>query len=293
MELQTKNVLAIHDLSGFGRCSLSVIIPTLSSLGIQVTALPTAVMSTHTGGFSDFTFTDMTGTLMPAAEHYKKLGVPFDAIYSGFLGSAEQCRIIERIMDMNSGALRFVDPVMGDDGEMYKTYTEEMCGGILELSRTADVITPNLTEACLLSGRKYVDISSKPSAEAEKYISELLFELGEICRGVIIITGIEADRGGERCVGCAVRSGGRDTVLFSKKEYKNYPGTGDIFASVVLGMMLLGRDAVASSRAAVEFTHDIISDTIKAGTPERNGVLLERSLYLLSDSAKKIRDGRS
>lgn len=290
MELKTKNALAIHDLSGFGRCSLSVIIPTLSALGVQTTAVPTAVMSTHTGGFTDFTFSDMTDTIMPAAEHYKKLGVNFDAIYSGFLGSAKQCDIIEKIMDMNKNALRFVDPVMGDDGTMYQTYTEQMCGGISELSQIADVITPNVTEACLLLGKKYMDLSSKTAEEAEFYANELLDELSLVCRGVIIITGIEAKRNDRRCIGCAVRANKQDTVLFSEKEYKNYPGTGDIFASVVLGMMLLGKSAVEAASTAVEFTHDIILDTIKAGTAERNGVLLEKSLYILADRAKKIRE---
>lgn len=279
--MSTKNVLALHDLSGFGRCALSVIIPTLSAMGVQVTAVPTAVMSTHTGGFTGFTFTDMTDTMTGAAEHYKSLGIDFDAVYPGFLASEKQIDVVKKIMDMNPDALKFVDPVMGDDGVMYKTYTKSLCDGIRELSREADVITPNVTEAYLLLDEPYESFENLSKEDATLKANRLLFRLSRICKGDIVITGIEYEENGIKNVGCAVKQSEMTELFMSQKEHKNYPGTGDIFSSVVLGNLLNGKDIFESAKRAVEFTHDVISETIKEGTPQRNGVQLEKNLYKL------------
>ena len=139
-------------MSGYGRCSLTVAIPILSAMGIQCCPLPTAFLSTHTGGFTDFTFLDMTDEMPKIARHWKSLGLRFDAVY-GFLGSARQITIVEDfIRDFRGDGVVVVDPVMGDGGEVYRTYTPEMCAGMAQLARQADVITPNLTEAALLLG---------------------------------------------------------------------------------------------------------------------------------------------
>ena len=150
--MSTPRIAAIHDLSGFGRCSLTVALPILSAMGAQCCPLPTAFLSTHTGGFQDFTFLDMTDEMTRAAAHWKSLDLRFDAIYSGFLGSARQIGVVEEFFyDFRQpNTLTVVDPVMGDHGMVYKTYTTEMCDGMARLALLADVITPNLTEAALL-----------------------------------------------------------------------------------------------------------------------------------------------
>ena len=153
-------VAAIHDLSGFGRCSLTIVIPALSAMGIQCCPLPTAFLSTHTGGFTGFTFLDMTEELPKVAEHWKSLNLRFDAIYSGFLGSERQIGIVADFIRTFRGpdTLVVVDPVMGDDGKPYQTYTPAMCAGMAHLAELADVITPNLTEAAFLLNRDYGDL---------------------------------------------------------------------------------------------------------------------------------------
>ena len=279
----TKNVLAMHDLSGFGRCALTVIIPTLSALGVQVTPVPTAVMSTHTGGYDGFTFADMTDTMLPAAEHYSRLGLHFDAVYIGFLGGEAQLSIIDRIIGMNGTAFVLVDPVMGDDGQIYKTYTAAMCDGMRRLCKRADMITPNVTEACLLTDTEYRPFSGMDRRDAESYADTLLTKLGELCRGNVVMTGVEISDGTVRSMGCAVKSQNGTELIMSPEECASYPGTGDIFASVLLGAMLTGDTLTDAARLAVDFTHTVIRRTMDAGTPSRYGVLLEQSLTVLTE----------
>ena len=162
--MTTPCVAAIHDMSGFGRCSLTVAIPILSAMGVQCCPLPTAFLSTHTGGFEGFTFLDMTDEMPKAARHWKSLGLHFSAVYSGFLGSARQITIVADIIrDFRGDGVVVVDPVMGDGGAVYRTYTPEMCAGMTHLAEQADVITPNLTEAALLLGIPYEKL---PTGEA-------------------------------------------------------------------------------------------------------------------------------
>ncbi len=148
-------VAAIHDLSGFGRCSLSVIMPIMSAMQVQVCPVPTAVLSTHTGGLGEVEFRDLTDFIIPCLEHYKKLELDFEAVYSGFLGSAAQIDHCMSFFKSYPEALIVVDPVMGDNGKTYRTYTSEMCKRMKELVSDADIITPTPTEACLLLDKDY------------------------------------------------------------------------------------------------------------------------------------------
>ena len=161
----TPRVAAIHDMSGFGRCSLTVAIPILSAMGLQCCPLPTAFLSTHTGGFEGFTFLDMTDEMPKVARHWKSLDLEFQAIYSGFLGSERQIGMVaDFIRDFRSPeTIVVIDPVMGDHGKVYQTYTPAMCEGTARLAMQADVITPNLTEAALLLDMPY---EALPSGEA-------------------------------------------------------------------------------------------------------------------------------
>ena len=143
---------AVHDLSGLGRCSLTVILPAMSVMGVQVCPLPTAILSAHTGGFGSVARRDLTDYLAEALAHYRTLGLPMECVYTGYLGSAEQVALCQAMFDEWPDAMKVVDPVMGDHGKLYHGFTPELVQGIRCLATHADVITPNLTEAALLLG---------------------------------------------------------------------------------------------------------------------------------------------
>jgi pyridoxine kinase len=261
---------AIHDMSGFGRCSLAVIIPIISAMGIQCVPVPTAVLSTHTGGFDDFVFRDTTDFLVPCREHYKKLGVRFDAIYSGFLASEEQ---VDSCLDFFASfpqAMHIVDPVMGENGERYKTYTPRLVERMKELTVGAQVITPNITEAAMLLDEPYPD--SLTEAQARNWLERL-------CRSAksAVITGAVLDTG-EHANLCLDGASGEYTCICWEPLPASYPGTGDIFASVMTGRLLLGYKLSDAVRAATGFARRAVEVTIGNGQPERNGVEFERVL---------------
>lgn len=281
-------VAALHDLSCFGRCALTVIIPTLSAMGCQVIPVPTALLSTHTGGFDGLYFRDLTGDMEKISSHLGEVGVTFRAIYTGFLGSAAQIRTVEAFLDAfgnrpdETGAapLLFVDPVMGDDGVLYSTYTDELVAGVRELSRRAQVLTPNLTEACLLAGVPYRETGALSRAEALAFAGELLENL-EKSLGVprIVITGIPLC-GGELLNLGRDADGSRFSVV-RPLAAPSYPGTGDIFASVVLGALLRGDSFSSACGQAADFTGLLITESSSIERPVREGVALEPYLCRL------------
>ncbi len=282
MQGPTKNILAIHDLSCFGRCALTVVIPTLSAMAHQVTPLPTALLSTHTGGFEGMEFTDLSDTMKPGFEHMVKSGAVFDAVYSGFLGSAGQIDTVLHIINKNPDALILVDPVMGDDGVLYQTYTEEMKTRMCELCHLATVITPNITEAHFLLDENDVKHCFDSRSEAELVAADMISRLyNEYKTQNIAVTGIEYTENGKKFIGTATCTGGLRG--FIEKEYAGtgYPGTGDLFASVLLGKLLDGHSFFDSAELAADFVRDTVNDTFAAGTPTRNGVLLEKNLKRL------------
>ena len=156
-ENECKRAAAIHDLSGVGKCSLTVILPILSAAGIECAALPTAVLSTHTGGFGEVVCRDLTEDMLPIARHWRREHIGFDALYSGYLASYQQIGLVRETFGLLRGSrtLVMVDPVMGDDGRLYSLYTPEMARGMADLCACADIIVPNLTEAAILLGRDY------------------------------------------------------------------------------------------------------------------------------------------
>ena len=176
-------VAAIHDLSGIGRCSLSVILPTLSALGIQVCPVPTAILSNHTG-FGTYFFDDYTDKMTAYIENWEKLGLGFDCIYTGFLGSEKQIDIVEDFIKKSKDSMILVDPVMGDGGKIYSTYTKQMCEKMKKLVSLADVVTPNVTEACILAGEEYKE---KFTDDEVRVLAEKIHLLGA---KQVVITGI-------------------------------------------------------------------------------------------------------
>ncbi len=276
MKNPIKKVIAVHDLSGFGRCSFSVIIPTLSALGVQVCPLPTAVLSTHTGGFEGFTFRDLTDDIIPYFDHLFTLDSEFHAFYSGFLGNANQIEQVEYMLRrVKDNMLTLVDPVMGEDGELYSTYNNEMMQGMKTLVKSAGIITPNITEACFLT-----DTEPKESYSKED-IDKLVRELTRLTNGKVVVTGIE----GDRSVNCAFSQDGGVTVEYTsnKRVGVQYPGTGDIFASVLLGRLLQGKSLEYSIKDSSAFVKSVMEYSCQFDYPSREGVLLEAKLYELFD----------
>lgn len=282
-------VMAIHDLSGVGKCSLTVAIPILSAMGVEVAAMPTAVLSTHTGDIVGYTYRDLTDDMLPMAKHWQSLGLTFDALYSGWLGSARQNEIVQEVFAMFGGpdTLRFVDPVMGDHGRLYKTYTPDRVQGMARLCAQAEVITPNLTEARFLLGEAYKDeIMDKAQARA------LCLRLAALGPTSVVVTGI-ATR--EDSMGSASYDAKRD--VFDIHEMPRYPGiwhgTGDIFGAVLLGGMLRGLTLAAAAALAVSFTQGCIARTHALGTDPRFGVAFESGLPGLMRTLMKEEDGRA
>ncbi len=270
-----KRVAAIHDLSGFGRCSLAVISPVLSVMEVQCVAIPTAVLSTHTGGFTDIAMKDLSDYLSPTLAQYKKIGMHFDCIYTGFLASHEQIQYCLDFIDSYPDALAVVDPVMGDHGKVYRTYTPAMCEDMRSLVKAADIITPNLTEVYLLLGKEY---ERKPLTHGEA--RSLLLRLAEMGPKKVIITGVElADM--------TVSNIGYDSESSQFWRVKcnylpvSYPGTGDIFASVVVGSIMKGDSLPIAMERATRFLELAIRNTFSYNTDTRFGVMLENSLSWL------------
>lgn len=263
----------INDLSGFGRCSLTTAISVISAAGVQVCPVPTAVLSKHTQ-FPDFYFHDLTETMPPYLKSWGN--IEFDGIYSGFLGSKDQIDITEKFIlshrEKNPSVKVIVDPVMGDKGRLYATYTEEMCRLIRRLISRSDIITPNITEACFLTGMPYTgeDISGETA-------EELIKRLSDLCSGQIVLTGIES----EDVMINLVYDGNDVTFCEIPREKQVFSGTGDIFASVVCAMILKGKTLVQAVNCAGEFISGAIKYTVKSGAPLTEGVIFEPLLYTL------------
>jgi len=283
-----KRVAALHDLSAFGRCALTVVIPSLSAMGVQVLPIPTTLLSTHTGGFDGYYFRDMSDSIGPIAKHWKELGITLDSIYTGFLSGEEQCAVIEDFISRFKGenTLTLVDPVFGDDGVLYSSCTRGLVERMRHLCSRGDIIVPNLTEACMLCDKEYKDTSSMKPSELNAYISDLLFSLAEFGAKRIAITGIVTDKSSNvATAGLDLSDKSLDRSPFSvnlHREGGSYPGTGDLFASVLLGKLLGGANFTKSVAVASAFVRDVIAVSEKYDTPHRDGVALEPCLYKLS-----------
>jgi pyridoxine kinase len=269
---------ALHDLSGFGRASLTVIIPVLSTMGIQVCPVPTAVLSTHTGGFTDYHFVDLTKHMEGFIKHWDSLGIGFDAIYSGFLGSPRQVEIVKRFIETFSSEqqLVVVDPVMGDEGKTYGPIGPEMVVQMRQLIRRANVITPNFTEAAFLLDLPYRE------ELGETEVKEWILRLCEQGPRMVIITSVPVPGPVKASAVVAFdREDGRFWKVNCSYVPAYYPGTGDAFASVVVGSLLQGDSLPIALDRAVQFVSMAIRASFGYNIPRREGVLLERVLDTL------------
>lgn len=268
-----KRVAAIHDLSGFGKCSLTVALPILSAAGIETSALPTAFLSTHTGGIRGYTYRDLTADMRPVMQHWKSLDIRFDAIYTGYLGSFEQLDIVKEFFDIfrTKDSLILVDPVMGDNGELYTNFTHEFAAGMRSLCQKADIIVPNLTEASLLLDEPFC-----PGPYTASYIESILLKLSKLGPKKIVLTGVFFN---DDELGAATYDQATNTTdyVFTQKIPGYYHGTGDVFASALLAALLNDFSLIESAAIAVNFTTDSIRRTYIAKTDYRFGVNFEQS----------------
>ena len=275
--MSTPRIAAIHDLSCFGRCSLTIALPVLSAMGCQCCPLPTALLSAHTG-FPGNTFLDLTVEMGRIADHWAAMDLQFDAIYSGFLGSADQVDTVARFFDTfkKSDTAVIVDPVMGDHGTAYRTCTPELCRGMRVLAENSDVITPNLTEAALLLDHPYEEIQRTDAYEVVRRLS-----LGG--RRSVVLTGYSSEPGQTGTL-CFDRDSGESKAVQTPREPQDFSGTGDLFASVLAGGVAKGVPLFQAAQAAADFVRDCIARTLAEGLTEQDGVDFEPLLGQLTSS---------
>lgn len=274
----------INDLSGFGRCSLTIALPVLSVMGVQACPVPTAVLSKHTG-FPSFSFHDLTDTLPQFFATWDDLA--FDTIYSGFLGSAGQISVVRSFFETqrrkNPQCRILLDPVMGDGGKRYSTYTPELCAAMRELVAHADIITPNITEACILTDTPYQgEALHRTEALA---LAEKLLRLG--CRAAVI-TGIVQ----ENMIGNLTHDGTNTTFTQVHRTECLFSGTGDLFASVLCGALTRGCTLPEAVEIAGEFLSEVTMFTLRQNTPAQDGVLFEPLLTRLEGYLHKYYGGK-
>ncbi len=262
----------VNDLSGIGRASLTVALPVLSVMGVQCCPLPTAILSAQTG-YTHYSFVDFTPHMRSYFENWQKEKMPFDALYSGFLGSAEQIEIVrDMARAMPKDAFVLVDPVMADNGRVYATYTEDMCRGMRALVRIADIVTPNITEACLLTDTPYRGESL--DRDMAKQLCQGVAALGP---KTVVLTGVRtsADTIGTYLYEAQTAS---FTLVEKPLSTGRYPGTGDLFASVLCGALLRGDCVKAAVDLAAGFVAHTTSYTHEMGADPKHGVLFEHCL---------------
>ncbi|MBN2812994.1 MAG: pyridoxamine kinase [Bacteroidales bacterium] len=273
-----KQIAAIHDLSGFGRTSLSVVIPILSTMGIKVCPLPTAVLSSHSR-YKGYHFADLTDHMQPVIDHWKKLNINFDAIYSGFLGSHRQISLVQKMIDdfASENQLVIVDPVLGDNGRMYDPIDNQLVSAMKNLIKQADIVTPNLTEASLLLDEPFRTNLS------EDNIKEWMLKLSDMGPGIVVITSVPACQPDQNFSVIAYdKNGSRFWKVPIDYIPADFPGTGDCFTSVLTGSLLQGDSLPIALDRAVHFISYGVRATYGYNYDQNQGILLERILNRLS-----------
>ena len=249
-----KRILTIQDISCVGQCSLTVALPILSACGIETAILPSAVLSTHTAGFSGFTCRDLTDDIPGIAAHWQKENILFDGIYTGYLGSTRQIDMVRDIIRnlLQSGSPCIVDPAMADNGRLYPAFDQEYVETMKSLASSADMILPNITEACFLTGMEYRDKYDRT------YIDELLSRLADNGIKTVILTGVGYK---EDKTGVVVYENGHHNYYEHRKISKGCHGTGDVYASAFVGALICGKSTFDAARIAADYTVMCIENT--------------------------------
>ena len=251
-----KRILTIQDISCVGQCSLTVALPVISACGVEASVLPSAVLSTHTAGFTGYTFRDLTEDMPAINDHWAKENIKFDAVYTGYLGSTKQIDYVKDIIgsSLNAGAKAIVDPAMADGGKLYPGFDMEFVEAMKELCAEADYIIPNLTEACFLTGTEYKEEYDEEYIDA---ILEKLFAMG--CRNVVF-TGVSFRKG---YTGVLVYENGVKNYYEHEFLPNSCHGTGDIYASAFVGAFVRGKSAFESAKIAADYALECIKETAK------------------------------
>lgn len=275
--MKMKRCAAVHDISCIGKCSLTVALPVLSAMGIEVASVPTAVLSTHTAGFTGYTFCDLTEELPKIAAHWKKENITLDGIYTGYLGSFDQLSFVENLIDsFRTDTMRVViDPVMADHGKLYTGFTPEFAAAMAKLCAKADVIVPNLTEAAFMLGEEYTESYDRD------YIRGLLQRLAGLGAKKVVLTGISYE---EDKLGCATYDSetGEYGEYYTEKLPVAIHGTGDVYASTFTGAYLNGKSLLEAAAAACDFTCECIRATMDDLENHWYSVKFEKCLHLLT-----------
>jgi len=266
-------VAAVHDMSGFGKCALTVALPVISACGAEVCPLPTAILSANTQ-VRGFTFYDYTPHMRSFLDHWQSIDLKIDALYSGFLGSVEQIDIVAECKSRFNPELVIIDPVMADNGMIYRTYTPQMCEGMKTLAGIADVLTPNYTEACVLTEEKYDPANVSPND-----IERIAKKIAELGAKQVVITGIERENILYNCVYNGKRYYERSVALLPYRMH----GTGDLFASLLTGALLTGHGLVEALDSAAAFVAYTMKKSLDYEDHARRGVCFEPYLHLIRD----------
>ena len=281
--MKQKRILSVQDISGFGKCSNTVALPILSAAGVETAILPTALLSTHTGGFTGYTFLDLTEEMRGILAHFDRADIRFDMLYTGYFGSVEQLQIVADAKGaiLREGGTVLVDPVLGDWGKLYSIYDDTFVCAMREFVREADLITPNVTEACLLADLPYT--GDQYDNEKTEAILSRLADLG--CRRAVI-TGVHF---GEGEIGIVYRDfeSGEKFTLASARTDTPLHGTGDVFTSALAGYLLAGFTPRTALTRTVSFIAECIEKTEKALPGHWYGVKFEDSLYRITEDIHK------
>ena len=276
-----KRILTVQDISCVGRCSLTVALPIISAAGVEAGVLPTAVLSTHTM-FPKFTFCDLTDEIEPISKTFDELGIGFDAIYTGYLGSFRQLGLVSELIDRHKtdDCMVVIDPCMADNGKLYKGFTPEFAAAMAKLCGKADLIVPNLTEACFMLGIPYT------TEYDEEYIRSILKKLTELGAKRAALTGISFD---PTKLGFYAYDSTTDTYFYyyNDKMPVAYHGTGDIFASATLGALMRDHSLDSALSVAVDFTLECIKLTMADENRRTYGVNFEEALPYYIERLKK------
>lgn len=278
-----KRVLTIQDVSCVGQCSLTVALPIISAFGTECAILPTAVLSTHTAGFKGYTCRDLTDDIPLILNHWCKEKLDFDFIYTGYLCGKVQIMQVKEIVNKTKrkGGFFIVDPVMADNGKFYPGFDNEFATEMAKLCSMADVIIPNITEACFLTGMPYIE-----KGYTKEYVEELLYKLAELGAKQVVLTGVTFS---EDKLGVAVYNENFDEIFyyFSQKIPHSFHGTGDVYSSTLVGALSIGKDIYESASIAVDVTVEAMKLSFDERETHWYGVRFEKAIpYLCSRIAK-------
>lgn len=276
-----KRVVTIQDISCFGKCSITVALPIISAMGTETVVLPTAVLSTHTGGFKDFTFRDLSADIPKIFNHWKRENIEFDAIYTGYLGSFEQIDTVKAFVEARpEKTLAFVDPAMADDGKLYAGFTPDFARHMATLCAKADVMVPNLTEASLMLGKEYIE-----SGYDRAYIEDMLKGLAALGAKKAVLTGVGFEPSE---LGFAMYDSETEefSYYFTEKIDAKMHGTGDVFASACVGGLMRGQSLYEALKIAADYTAECIKVTMPVREKYWYGVNFEEAIPYLTERMK-------